>query len=298
VSGEIFVAAPAKLNLFLHVGGKRADGFHDLESLAAFTRCGDDICLAPDDGVSLSLTGPFAAQLPAGEANLALRAARRLAESTGVTSGARIVLRKNLPVASGIGGGSADAAAVLRGLLLLWKLDLDREALRAMVAPLGADLPVCIDSVTAWMEGRGECVCALPPLPPAGVLLVNPGVAVPTGPVFAALRGRRGLGMLSPETPFADVHALVRFLRDTTNDLEPPAREIAPVIDQVLRDMNDFSGVLLARMSGSGATCFGLFDSEESARDAGSLLCATHPDWWIAETVFAGEREGVPKRLQ
>jgi len=294
VSGEFFVAAPAKLNLFLHIGEKRGDGFHDLESLVAFTRCGDEISVAADDGLSLSVNGRFGSQLAGGEENLALRAARRLAERTGFTDGARILLRKNLPIASGMGGGSADAAAVLRGLMRLWSLDLDRETLREIAGSLGADVPVCIDSETAWMEGRGERVRPLPRLPKAGVLLVNPAVAIPTAQVFAALGARRGLGMQCPEMSFADLDALVRFLRGTTNDLEAPAREIAPAIGALLREMNYLPGVLLARMSGSGATCFGLFDCEESARTAGMLLRALQPNWWITETVFAGEHDGIP----
>jgi 4-diphosphocytidyl-2-C-methyl-D-erythritol kinase len=290
VSGELRVAAPAKLNLFLHVGEKRADGYHDLESLVAFTSCGDEIRLQPDSSISLSIDGPFGTDLPRGEENLALHAARLLAERTGARSGARILLYKDLPVSSGIGGGSADAAGVLRGLVHLWTLEVTRETLRDIGAFLGADVPVCLDSVTSWMGGRGERVRALPPLPHAGILLVNPGVPVPTGRVFAALRARHGLGMPFPEQPFADVHALVRFLNETANDLEAPARVMAPAIGEVLRAIGELPGVLLARMSGSGATCFGLFSDEERTRTAGPLLRARHPDWWIAETTFVDGR--------
>lgn len=286
MSGELRVAAPAKLNLFLHVGDRRADGFHDLESLVAFTSCGDAIRLQPDSGISLSIDGPFGAKLPRGEDNLALRAARMLAENNAEKTGARILLQKNLPVASGLGGGSADAAAVLRGLVRLWNLDITREALRGIGSALGADVPVCIASVPAWMEGRGERVRALPSLPRVGVLLVNPGVPVATIQVFAALGPRRGPRMLSPETPFDDCQALVRYLSETANDLEAPALTIAPAIGEVLLAINSLPDVRLARMSGSGATCFGLFPDEGAARTAGVLLRARHPGWWIAETTF------------
>jgi 4-diphosphocytidyl-2-C-methyl-D-erythritol kinase len=286
VSGPLVVAAPAKVNLFLHVGGKRTDGYHDLQSLAAFTAFGDEISLEIDDEISLSLSGPFGAQLSGGAENLALKAARLFAEETGAKRGARMGLRKNLPVASGLGGGSADAAAVLRGLTRLWQIDFDADALREIAGPLGADVPVCIDSATSWMEGKGERVRPLPPLPGTGVLLVNPGVQIPTARVFAALGQRRGLGMLPPQAPLSNAYALIRLLRDTTNDLELPARTIAPVIGEVLRELDDLPDVLLARMSGSGATCFGLFIDEAAACAAAQLLRARRPEWWIAETVF------------
>jgi 4-diphosphocytidyl-2-C-methyl-D-erythritol kinase len=286
VSGGLLVAAPAKLNLFLHVGDKRADGHHDLESLVAFTLCGDEIHFEPDESISLSLSGPFGAQLSADEDNLALRAAMLLAEKTGIRRGARVHLCKILPVASGLGGGSADAAAVLRGLVRLWEIDFDREGLGEVGASLGADVPVCIDSTTAWMEGKGERVCALPPLPKARVLLVNPGVPVPTAQVFTTLRERRGVGATPPQGAFTDVYALAHFLRERTNDLEAPARAIAPIIGEVLQEIEKLPDVLLARMSGSGATCFGLFSDEEQVRGAGVVLRSRHPQWWIAETVF------------
>jgi 4-diphosphocytidyl-2-C-methyl-D-erythritol kinase len=289
VNSGIVVAAPAKINLFLHVGEKRADGYHDLESLAAFAALGDDIRLDHDDRISLSVDGPFAAQLAASDDNLVVRAAKRLSEKSGALRGVRIGLRKTLPVAAGLGGGSADAAAVLRGLVQLWKIDPGREALRDIAGSLGADVPVCIDCRTAWMEGRGDRVRPLPPLPSAGVLLVNPGLPISTTRVFANLQERRGLGMMSPATPFEDVHALVSYLIETTNDLEIPARAIAPVIVNVTREIAGLPDVLLTRMSGSGATCFGVFASKQSARTAALLLRPRHPEWWIADTTFADQ---------
>ena len=291
MSGPLVVAAPAKVNLFLHVGGKRADNYHDLESLVAFTAFGDEISLEPDQGISLSLSGPFGARLSGTEENLALKAAKLFAEKAGAEKGVRIGLRKNMPVASGLGGGSADAAAVLRGLTRLWQLNPDRAVLMEIAASLGADVPMCVDSGSSWIEGRGECVRPLPTLPNCSVLLVNPGVQVSTARVFAALGSRRGLGLLPPQAPFLDVYAFVHFLRDTINDLETPARTIAPVIAEVLCEMNDLRDILLARMSGSGATCFALFADQETARDAAFVLRARHPTWWITETVFRNARE-------
>ena len=290
MSTVLTVAAPAKLNLFLHVGNRRADGYHDLESLVAFTSCGDEIVLDLADRFSLSLSGPFGAQLGSGEDNLALKAAKALAAAAGIRRGAHIALRKTLPIASGLGGGSADAAAVLRGLVRLWQIEPDRNLLHGIAASLGADVPACLDCVSCWIEGNGERVHALPALPTAGVLLINPGIPVPTPQVFAAIRSRRGLGVNPPEHAFKDVRALVDFLQATTNDLEAPARELAPVIGDVLRELADLPDILLVRMSGSGATCFGLFEDERAARAAAVLLREHQPEWWIAETTFHDAR--------
>jgi 4-diphosphocytidyl-2-C-methyl-D-erythritol kinase len=286
VSGPLVVAAPAKVNLFLHVGDKRADGYHDLQSLVAFTAFGDEISLFHDDVFSLSLSGPFADQLSGGEDNLALQAGKLLAKKIGTGRGARIKLRKNLPVASGLGGGSADAAAVLRGLMGLWRLDANRKSLLETAELLGADVPACVVGGTSWMEGKGERVHPLPPLPKTGVLLVNPGVQIATTSVFAALRSHRGLAMQPPQSPFPDARALVRFLRGTTNDLELPAQTIAPVVADVLQELNALPDALFARMSGSGATCFALFVDDEGSSTAASMLRNRHPSWWITETTF------------
>lgn len=286
MSGSLVVTAPAKVNLFLHVGGKRPDGYHDLESLVAFAEFGDEISLDRDDRFSLSLSGPFGALLSDREDNLVLKAAKLLAEKTGTRLGARIALRKILPVASGLGGGSADAAAVMHGLMGLWQLDPDRSVLLETAELVGADVPVCVAGKTSWMAGKGERVSPLPPLPTAGVLLVNPGVQISTAQAFAALGLRRGTGMLPPQAAFPDIHALVRFLRDTTNDLEGAAQTIAPGIADVLREMNDLPGALFARMSGSGATCFALFADPEGPADAARLLRNRHPEWWVCETGF------------
>ena len=275
------VVAPAKINLFLHVGAKRADGYHALESLVVFAKLGDELALEPADEISLAVEGRFAEALSGDPENLVLKAARALSADAKVRKGARITLCKNLPVASGIGGGSADAAATLRGLVRLWDLQIATERLHAIGEGLGSDVPVCIASMPAWMEGRGEKLTRLDGIPQVAILLVNPGVAVPTGKVFAALKERRGVGLsLPPEMRTA--RELVAYLKTTANDLEAPAREIAPVVGELLDALSAQPGALLSRMSGSGATCFALFESDEFATAAARALNARNAGWWVA----------------
>lgn len=276
--------APAKLNLFLHVTGRRADGYHALESLVAFADIGDRLRAVLDDDLSLAVTGPFAGAL-AGEPtqdNLVLRAAEALRAALGETRGARLTLTKTLPVASGIGGGSADAAAALRALLALWARPAPDD-LPALAMALGADVPVCLASAPAMMRGAGEAVTPLTsPPPPTPLLLVNPGVKLATPAVFGARMDDFTPPQTAPFPACADLDALIAALAATTNDLEPPARRLAPAIDATLAALSDAPGLRLARMSGSGATCFGLFADDAAARDAAGMLGATHPKWWIA----------------
>jgi 4-diphosphocytidyl-2-C-methyl-D-erythritol kinase len=272
-------AAPAKINLFLHIGAKRDDGFHPLQSLAVFTAMGDVLAMEPAPDLSLAIEGPFAKGLDGEGDNLVLRAARALG-----TDGARLVLTKNLPVASGIGGGSADAAAALRGLRQLWDLEKDDAALRDIAAGLGSDIPACVLSTPCFMEGRGEVLRTLESMPRVPMLLINPGVAVPTKDVFAALGDRTGVEMALPRGRFSDTADLLRFLETTRNDLEEPARRLQPVIGEVLAAIAALPGALLARMSGSGATCFGIFADDDCCRRAASVLKDRAPGWWIAPT--------------
>ncbi len=288
VPEPVFVFAPAKINLFLHIGQRRADGFHALESLVVFASASDKLALEAAERFSLAIDGPFANALTPGVDNLVLKAARALAEQAGVRKGARIVLTKNLPVASGIGGGSADAAAALRGLAHLWNLNIAPERLRRIGATLGSDVPVCIDSTPAWMEGRGEKVAALKGIPGVPMVLVNPGVVVPTGKVFAALKERRGVGQPLPPA-MKNAADLVAYLKTTTNDLEAPAREIAPVIGDVLDMLAAQPGALLSRMSGSGATCFALFESDVTVHDAAAAIHNRHDAWWVQATADAAQ---------
>lgn len=272
--------APAKINLFLHVGARRADGFHPLQSLAVFTAMGDALQIEAAPLLSLNIQGPFAKGLEGEGDNLVLRAARAL---SGMQS-AKLTLTKNLPVASGIGGGSADAAAALRGLSALWNLEKDEAALRELASALGSDIPVCVLSCSSFMEGRGEVLRKVETMPRVPLLLVNPGVAVPTKDVFAALQTRSGADMALPRGRFADTADLLRFLETTRNDLEEPARRIQPVIGEVLSAMSALPGALLARMSGSGATCFAIFADDDCCTRAADKLRQAQPGWWIAPT--------------
>jgi 4-diphosphocytidyl-2-C-methyl-D-erythritol kinase len=277
----------AKINLFLHVGDKRSDGFHPLQSLAVFTDFGDRLGAEEADELSLILDGPFAGALAGGD-NLVLKAARALAERAGRPAQAKLALTKNLPVASGIGGGSADAAAALRALASLWRLSLDENVLREIAAALGSDVPVCLASRPAFMEGRGEILTSLKALPRLPLLLVNPGLAVSTNDVFAMLGDRRGVGMKLPPAGFSDLADLLRFLETTSNDLEAPARVMQPVIDEVLKDLMRLPGTLFARMSGSGATCFALMSDDDGCIRAASILKGRRPGWWVQPTRVAG----------
>ena len=288
----IRVEAPAKLNLYLHVTGRRADGYHELDSLVTFTALADTLEIAPADALALTVSGPFARDLEAGE-NLAALAADALAERLDRPADVRITLHKRVPVAAGLGGGSADAAAVLRGLARLWRLGPEHaDDLREVALGLGADVPVCLDSRAAYMGGIGEALSAPPPLPPCGVLLVNPGVPVPTGAVFAARRGPFSAADRFCET-LADAPALASLLRTRRNDLELPARAQVPAIDRVLARLAAATGCLLARMSGSGGTCFGLFADEAAAADAAGAISRERPGWWVHPTRLVHECETV-----
>jgi 4-diphosphocytidyl-2-C-methyl-D-erythritol kinase len=279
--------APAKINLFLHVGEKRSAGFHDLESLAVFVDIGDTLAFSPSPELTLTLDGPFAGGLKAEDDNLVLRAARALAAHAGrPAAAAAIRLTKQLPVASGIGGGSADAAAVLRGLTRLWALDLSWTELRAVAETIGSDVPVCVESKSSWMEGRGERITPATALPRIPMLLVNPGIAVSTADVFRTLATRHGAGAINRAATLSSSSELIAFLKKTSNDLQSPAQHIAPVIGHVLDELSRMPGVELWRMSGSGATCFALFDDQNSAEMAEVALSHTHPDWWVRATLI------------
>jgi len=271
--------APAKINLHLHVVGRRPDGYHLLDSLVVFAGAADGLTVEPSPALSLSVTGPFAARLDGESDNLVLRAARALAEQAGVPATGRLVLDKILPVASGIGGGSADAAATLRLLSRFWGLDVGQETLAGLAARLGADVPVCVASHAAVMSGIGEILTPAPVLPKVGIVLVNPGVAVSTPSVFRARDGGFSAAVVWPHDGWKDARALAASLRTTANDLEPPALRLAPPIGESLDALRADPHCLLARMSGSGATCFGLFADAEAARRAACGI--RRPGWWV-----------------
>jgi 4-diphosphocytidyl-2-C-methyl-D-erythritol kinase len=279
--------APAKVNLFLHVGERRVDGFHAVQSLVAFASIGDELKFEHSDKLRLTFEGPCAAALEGETDNLVLRAAEALAEEMHVEPAAKIVLSKNLPVSSGIGGGSADAAATLRGLERLWRINPSDDARAKIAASLGSDVPVCLASVPSWMEGRGERVTPAGALPPLAIVLVNPRIAVSTPKIFAGLRTRRGVGGVKP-AGWSSALDLFSYLKATTNDLEAPARVVAPAIGEVLEALADCPEVLLVRMSGSGATCFGLFGTDHAATVAAKQISARHSDWWVGPARLNG----------
>lgn len=270
--------APAKLNLYLHVIGRRDDGLHLLDSLVVFAATGDIVHAAPAHDLSLELTGPFAGHLQADEDNLVLRAARALAAEAGRPAHARLTLDKRLPVASGIGGGSADAAATLRAMGRLWNQASEPDVLARIALSLGADVPVCVASRPRRMGGVGEQLDPPPALPDCGVILVNPGVAVATASVFRARDGAFSMPARLP-AHWDDAAALAADLRRCANDLEAPARGLCPAIGTVLSALDAQPGCMLARMSGSGATCFGLFATPAVAAAAAPALART--GWWV-----------------
>jgi 4-diphosphocytidyl-2-C-methyl-D-erythritol kinase len=278
----IVETAPAKLNLYLHVGPVREDGLHELASIFVFVDEGDRISVKPSNELSLSIEGPFSSALSgiSPEQNLVWRAAEKLRRQANVTEGAEITLEKILPIASGIGGGSADAAATLRALVRLWKVDIPEKELEQLAFSLGADVPPCLSRKPVLVTGAGEILTPAPALPPLSVCLVNPGVEMPTGQVFHGFDAANPLPC-SPELQALDASSyndLAASLALTKNDLEPIAIALAPVIGEIIEKLAATPGVLLARMSGSGATVFGLFPTPEAAKKAETS--AKVQGWW------------------
>jgi 4-diphosphocytidyl-2-C-methyl-D-erythritol kinase len=270
--------AYAKINLALHVRRRRADGYHDLETLFAFCADGDALAAEPAEDLSLAIQGPFGEGLSAGPDNLILRAAHALRDAAGVRTGAALLLDKRLPIASGIGGGSADAAAALRLLARLWAVDLPGSTLHDIAASLGADVPACLVSRICRGEGKGDALDLVDDAGLAGmpVLLVNPRVPVPTGPVFKRWDGI-DRGALAGGDPLAAALA-------GRNDLERPACAMEPIIADGIAALAASPGVILARMSGSGATCFALFPTTQDRDEAQSVIADRFPAWWLLAT--------------
>ncbi|BBK35468.1 4-diphosphocytidyl-2-C-methyl-D-erythritol kinase [Allostella sp. ATCC 35155] len=279
--------APAKVNLFLHLTGRRTDGYHLLDGLVAFTRFGDRIAVRLADRLSLSVGGPFAEAVPPGDGNLALSAATALRARMLGAPGAAIRLEKRVPVAAGLGGGSSDAAAVLRALARLWRapaaLDLEEIA-----RGLGADVPMCLAGGPARIAGVGDRLTPCPAFPALPILLVNPRRPLATPDVFRARTGawREPL----PALPTAAPEPLLRALAETGNDLADAAATLAPEVGAVLAALSYLPGCRLARMSGSGATCFAIFDQGTALSRAAGRLRRRHPGWWIRPTVLEGLR--------
>lgn len=288
--------APAKINLWLHVGPLRPDRLHDLESLFVFATQGDVIGAAPAQELSLTVEGPFAAALApfSIESNLVLKAAHALRAASGVDAGAALTLDKRLPVAAGIGGGSSDAAAALRALVRLWRVDISPTALASLAFQLGADVPACLEGRPVYVGGAGEAVTPGPHLPSLWTCLVNPGVATPTGPVFQAFDEENP----SPPPPLryrpaqlSGPEEVREAGRMTANDLEPYAVRREKVIGEVLRFLAETPGAIFSRMSGSGATVFALYEDSRDADRAAHAAAAR--GWWsMATRIAAGDAGG------
>ena len=273
--------APAKINLALHVLGRRADGYHDLDSVVAFADVGDRLSLEPAAAFAIETAGPFAGDLPPSTDNIVHRAwsaLRGLAAGRGRDIGPVAVrLEKNLPVASGMGGGSANAAAALRGLVRLHGLDIAEEEGLALALKLGADVPVCYKGVAVRMQGVGERLTPLAGLASMPAVLVNPRVAVPTADIFRAMGIARG-------ESYRDAIADLNDICGWRNDMTDAAVALAPAIADVLDSLRIMPGLTVARMSGSGATCFGIFETAAAAQAASEQLARERPGWWVAPT--------------
>jgi len=277
---QVALLAPAKVNLALHVTGRRADGFHLLDSIAVFADVGDRVEIEAADTFGLSVTGPFASHAPGDASDLAWRAAIAFFEHVGRAPAAAIGVEKNIPAGAGLGGGSADAAAVLTGLNQHFATGLSADDLAAIGIKLGADVPMCLAGHSLRARGIGEDIQTIEGWPPLPMVLVWPGVAVSTAAVFSSLQRRDNPSLDEPPRN-PTVATLASWLENCRNDLEAPACVIAPEIGEALEALRTTDGCLLARMSGSGSACFGLYaDSRNSAASARKIK-AGRPAWWV-----------------
>jgi 4-diphosphocytidyl-2-C-methyl-D-erythritol kinase len=270
-NGVLEERAPAKINLDLHVVGRRPDGYHEIDSLVVFADLADFLSFEAAPDISLTVGGPEAGALDEEPDNLVLRASRSLQDFAGVAQGARIILHKKIPVAAGLGGGSADAAATLRGLTRLWRLQIEDDDLQLLGKRIGADVPVCLQGRGVRMQGIGDRLTPVS-VQPLDLVLANPRVEVPTRSVFEALAA----------PPVGDVRppSVARWGL-AKNDLEAPACRIVPVISEVLARLREEPDADCVRMSGSGATCFAAFPYKEAAEAAALRLRSSHPGWWV-----------------
>jgi 4-diphosphocytidyl-2-C-methyl-D-erythritol kinase len=306
-TGSEAVLAPAKVNLTLRILGRRADGYHELESLVVFAPFGDRLTFSPGDALELDVSGPMADGAGPLADNLVLRAARALAERIDGLRLGRFALHKELPSGAGLGGGSADAAAALRLIAKANGVSLDDVRVHDAARATGADIPVCLDPRPRVMRGIGEILIGPVALPPLGIVIIHPGFALPTGPVFKALglapgerlakpgetagSAERGRSVRPDEdagaTPALPAHELLAWLASERNDLEPPAIAIAPAVADILAVIAALPGCRLARMSGSGSACFGLFDDGEAAAVAAQHVAAAQLSWWVRAGLLA-----------
>lgn len=278
---QITVQAPVKLNLYLHVVGRLGDGYHEVDSLIGFTDFGDRIDVEEADRFDIEAAGEFASELPDKEDNLVIRAVRALRDAAGFVGGAKITLTKNIPVAAGIGGGSADAAAAMWAVARLYGVDTKEKAdLFEIGRSLGADVPACLFRRPCFASGIGHELMAAPVLPEAGIVLVNPGVKLSTASVFKARKGGFTPDGSNLQANLEKVPLLVSFLKNRANDLTDAAVKLCPAVEDALYALEQMPGCRLARMSGSGATCFGIFDDLAAAEQAaGSFEAPSH--WWV-----------------
>ena len=279
--------APAKINLYLHITGRRDNGYHELDSLVVFANVGDRIRAKPAKKTTLEISGPYAGALESCDGNLVLRAFKALSAYVGSKANIGLRLEKNLPVASGIGGGSADASAVIKTLLELWEIHLDERDLFELALNLGADVPACLLGKPAYMSGVGEILEPVEKLPALPAVLVNPDIQISTSAVF------KGYSLSTSESGHIndmpdDIESLVSILEGRRNDLYNTANDIVPEIANVLAMLESTSGCLLARMSGSGATCFGIYRNNADAQVAADMISGIKPYWWVVPTIFQG----------
>lgn len=277
--------APAKLNLFLHITGRRDDGYHLLQSMMVFVDVGDELRFAPYDGLFIDIDGEFSTDLATPHDNLVYRAALLLGEEYNIKPHGAISLRKNLPIASGIGGGSSDAAATLLGLVKLWGLPDEPARLHRVAQKLGADVPACLMRKPVWAEGIGEKVTTLPDMPGMHFVLLNPMTPTPTPHVFKRFRERHS-APLQFTGRRKTIQEWIADLKIYRNDLTDAANELSPLIKPALQSIAETPNCHFARLSGSGATCFGLYDHADAARAAANKLRQKHPNWWVAQATL------------
>jgi len=294
---EIVEQAPAKINLYLHVNHRRDDGYHDLESLVVFTEFGDWVRLSPAPALNVLRTGPFATLLPENpEDDLCMHAARQMAERFGRDTSFRVSLEKSIPVAAGVGGGSADAAAVLRALARLWSIDVNNPEVIDIAAGLGADVLVCLAAKAAVIRGIGDVVEPVSDVAQLNLLLVNPNQPLSTASVFRAWAQESGTVSLHDQTAAAPAWpGYPEGLTQARNDLTAPAVGLCPVIGEVLSDLAGLPDCRLARMSGSGPTCFAVFETAVACNQAARALGQRQPNWWVCATTTRSSDAALSK---
>ena len=282
------IFAPAKINLFLHITGRRQNGYRKLDSLVCFADIGDTIHIETADHFSFHITGSFADQFSDTEKeshtdsqNLVVRAARMLSQITKTPLTCKITLEKNLPIAAGVGGGSSDAAAVIWGLQRLWGISHDTDFLLPFLTQIGADVPVCYHAQSCIMQGIGDVILPAPNMPEIPILLVNPMIFCPTERVFMNHNNVYKSPLTLPDN-IQTIFSLVDILKTTSNDLYAPAQQSAPEISNVISALGGQPQTLLSRMSGSGATCFGIYETLQDAQNAHDAIAKDNPDWWLA----------------